>query len=366
MTQPSLQAGGGRSSESRYYGRSSKGNLYHGGALIAQHVTSACLRPSCPTASSYLLYTSRTQTLHARLLTPLHGAEQSPPQAGGNAVHNCPLCVDASTETQTAMRPHVEQLANTNDAGRVIEAGATLIACPPGGSTVVVQMPRGNIEGIQLRLLVLESIALRLSRGEFGAAFVEAATERVDLNFVVDWLGSAFLNHAACFVEQIGNAPDVCCLLAALRAGSCIAPGCKYAYATAGGRGEGTAWPEMPQRPAPDEVTHCQVTPQGSGETFPGKVARCCQAIREACEARGGPFLQAVVMSHLRYDLFSACISPVVQRVSIACLTCQAAPQLGCRSGSLIVHDKEAILDGLIVFGLRCSTAQCGTVTKLH
>jgi hypothetical protein len=33
---------------------------------------------------------------------------------------------------------------------------------------------------------------------------------------------------------------------------------------------------------------------------FPQKIARSCQALREACRARGGRFLRAVIMSHLK------------------------------------------------------------------
>ena len=39
-------------------------------------------------------------------------------------------------------------------SARAIEAGARIIAAPRGGTTVVLQMPRGNLEAVSHRLLV--------------------------------------------------------------------------------------------------------------------------------------------------------------------------------------------------------------------
>jgi elongator complex protein 1 len=47
---------------------------------------------------------------------------------------------------RAAMRPAASQLS-AGGATRALEEGATLIAAPQGKSTVVLQMPRGNLEG---------------------------------------------------------------------------------------------------------------------------------------------------------------------------------------------------------------------------
>lgn len=45
---------------------------------------------------------------------------------------------------------------------RQVEQGARLLAAPPHGVRVILQMPRGNLEGICPRVLVLAGIAAHL------------------------------------------------------------------------------------------------------------------------------------------------------------------------------------------------------------
>lgn len=45
---------------------------------------------------------------------------------------------------------------------RQVEQGARLLAAPPNGVRVILQMPRGNLEGICPRVLVLAGIAAHL------------------------------------------------------------------------------------------------------------------------------------------------------------------------------------------------------------
>ena len=236
-----VQESTGNAAECALFGLSAAGNLYRRSELVAQHVTSACLRQATSTAPAYLLYTTRSHTLHARPLRAPGG------EVGG--------------------------------AERAVEPGALLVACPPGGARVVLQMPRGNLEGVQLRQLMLEQIAVLVDAGQFGQAFREAAAARVDPNFLVDLLGPAFLAKAPNIVDDIADVSDLCDLLAALQPGSCLAPGGKYAAFAALHSLEAAA-------------------------NFDDKVRRCSAALRQACEARPASLLPAVIMAHLRYASF--------------------------------------------------------------
>lgn len=60
-----------------------------------------------------------------------------------------------------AMRPKAAQQAQDVTV-RAIEQGARLVACPASGLRAVLQMPRGNLEGICPRVLVLAGIAADL------------------------------------------------------------------------------------------------------------------------------------------------------------------------------------------------------------
>jgi IKI3 family len=147
--------------------------------------------------------------------------------------------------------------------------------------------------GIHLRAFTLEKIASLLTRHDFKAAFAEAAMMRVDLNFLVDFLGPAFLEHVNDFVDQIGDPGAICDLVSALKPGFCTAPGGKYAgvSATHGNSDQ------------PRDRDACDASSTAPDTGFLDKVSKCCTALRDVCKARGSHFLQAVVMSHLRCAL---------------------------------------------------------------
>jgi len=65
------------------------------------------------------------------------------------------------TAMHAAMRPQGAQGARDVTI-RAVEQGARLLAAPPHGVRVVLQMPRGNLEGICPRVLVLAGIAAHL------------------------------------------------------------------------------------------------------------------------------------------------------------------------------------------------------------
>jgi hypothetical protein len=245
---------------------------------------------------------------------------------------------------------------------------------------VVRSVHRGKVvqelAGVHLRLFTLESIARALVQHRFGDAMAKAAQYRIDLNYLVDFLGASFPKHAQEFVKQAPDDGAICDLLSALVPGSCIAPGGKYAFAApshftsntpemaesanteaeaVGGhrraaasasrtsatavapsgvagraRGGGSDIPEasiavhpvrggLEQPGAAFEVPRAvkqacramasnaekgfegpEVAVSTSAEPFPLKMQRSCEALRNACKERGGCFLRALIMSHLK------------------------------------------------------------------
>lgn len=59
-----------------------------------------------------------------------------------------------------------------------LPAGAALLSVPYGGIDTVLVMPRGNLEGICPRLLVLAAIAEALDAAAFSTAWELAVTHR--------------------------------------------------------------------------------------------------------------------------------------------------------------------------------------------
>ena len=92
---------------------------------------------------------------------------------------------------------------------RLVERGARLVSIFPSRPSIVLQMPRGNLEGISPRGLVLPYVMTKIQNGELHEAFDIMRRQRVDLNLIVDLNPSNFLSCVAdqliCQVEKIDN-----------------------------------------------------------------------------------------------------------------------------------------------------------------
>ncbi|KAL6751051.1 IKI3 family-domain-containing protein, partial [Haematococcus lacustris] len=130
---------------------------------------------------------------------------------------------------QAAMRPLAESAAARDVSVRAVEAGARLVAAPSGGTQLVMQLPRGNLEAVCPRPLVLAAVASALDTLDFAAAWALATAQRLDLNLLVDWAWPSFLAAAPTFVAAVPSPSDLNDLLFALRPDSVCAPGGMYA-----------------------------------------------------------------------------------------------------------------------------------------
>ena len=89
---------------------------------------------------------------------------------------------------------------------RDMERGTRLVAVLPSKPLAVLQMPRGNLEGVYPRALVLRYVMTRIDAGEYGEAFLEMRRQKVDLNLLVDMNPSKFIREGIqCFIEQVVN-----------------------------------------------------------------------------------------------------------------------------------------------------------------
>lgn len=92
---------------------------------------------------------------------------------------------------------------------RLVERGARLVSIFPSRPSLVLQMPRGNLEGISPRGLVLPYVMTKIQTGDLHEAFDIMRRQRVDLNLIVDLDPSNFLSCVAdqliCQIEKIDN-----------------------------------------------------------------------------------------------------------------------------------------------------------------
>lgn len=71
--------------------------------------------------------------------------------------------------------------------------------------TVVLQMPRGNLETISPRPLVLQAVRRHIQQSQYREAFLICRRHRIDLNFLCDWDLLKFKKDLGLFVDQIGD-----------------------------------------------------------------------------------------------------------------------------------------------------------------
>lgn len=88
---------------------------------------------------------------------------------------------------------------------RKIERGGQLITSVPHDSRTVLQMPRGNLEAIQPRVLSLVIIGELLNAHAYNKAFDLLRKQRINLNLLVDHNPVDFLAHIPEFIADINN-----------------------------------------------------------------------------------------------------------------------------------------------------------------
>lgn len=98
-----------------------------------------------------------------------------------------------------------ENMALDGYEPRNVERGARLVAIFPTTPSVVLQMPRGNLESISPRALVLPFIMLKIRSGDYHTSLDIMRRQRVDMNLVVDFDPVHFLEQGGAeqFVGQI-------------------------------------------------------------------------------------------------------------------------------------------------------------------
>ncbi|CAH1762567.1 10141_t:CDS:10, partial [Entrophospora sp. SA101] len=100
---------------------------------------------------------------------------------------------------------------------RRIERGSKIICAVYFDVNLVLQMPRGNLETIHPRALVLSSVKEFLNRFDYLSAFIACRKHRIDLNILYDHAPNLFLKNVQSFVTQIANVDFLNLFLSNLR-----------------------------------------------------------------------------------------------------------------------------------------------------
>ena len=100
---------------------------------------------------------------------------------------------------------------------RSVERGARLVAISPKSPTAILQMPRGNLEGVVPRALALPFVRSLISDCCYADAFDLMRRQRIDLNLIVDHNPIRFLDECELFIKQVGRTEYLNLFIASLQ-----------------------------------------------------------------------------------------------------------------------------------------------------
>ncbi|PWN23511.1 IKI3-domain-containing protein [Microstroma glucosiphilum] len=121
------------------------------------------------------------------------------------------------TNSSSLNGPGVRPASEAVSLDRRIERGARIVTAGPRQMALVLQMPRGNLERIFPRGMVLDRVRRELDRGRYKSAFLHCRSNRVDLNLLHDHNPAAFLRDVPKFIEQVNDVDHFNLFLSSLK-----------------------------------------------------------------------------------------------------------------------------------------------------
>lgn len=100
---------------------------------------------------------------------------------------------------------------------RNVERGSKLVTAIPTMMSLVLQMPRGNLETIYPRAMLVAGIRKLVDDKNYGRAFAYCRSQRVDMNILYDHRPEQFLANVGLFLEQLKDVSYIDLFLSSLR-----------------------------------------------------------------------------------------------------------------------------------------------------
>jgi len=172
---------------------------------------------------------------------------------------------------------------------RSIERGARLITAIPSAYSVVLQMPRGNLETIYPRALVLAGIRKAINEKNYRRAFFACRNHRVDMNILHDYAPKQFLTCVGIFIDQIKKSTHIDLFLSQLKEEDVAQTMYKDTL-------------DIDDHPVEANVESKKVTTNSDGPnllTRTSKINRICDAFLLNLQGREDTHLQNIVTSHV-------------------------------------------------------------------
>ncbi|XP_047675871.1 elongator complex protein 1 [Tachysurus fulvidraco] len=159
--------------EEQLVGLTERSHLYMGNSVIASNISSFVVN------DEFILLTTHSHTCRCFHLTTV-----------------------SIKDMQEALS---SETAQNDERVRRVERGSRIVTVVPQDTRLILQMPRGNLETIHHRALVLAQVRRWLDELKFRDAFECMRKLRINLNLIYDHNPSAFMENAELFLKQIAS-----------------------------------------------------------------------------------------------------------------------------------------------------------------
>ncbi|KIW05416.1 uncharacterized protein PV09_03927 [Verruconis gallopava] len=172
----------------------------------------------------------------------------------------------------------------TDERCRAVERGARIVTAMPTGYSVVLQMPRGNLETIYPRAMVLAGIRKSIEEKKYKKAFLACRNQRVDMNILHDHAPEQFMSSVGLFLDQLKKVEYIDLFLSQLRDEDVTK----------------TMYRETIQRKHVVKSNHSAAETKPEGELTPkSKTNRICDALLEQLQSRKATNLQNIITANV-------------------------------------------------------------------
>ncbi|KAL0955653.1 hypothetical protein HGRIS_001880 [Hohenbuehelia grisea] len=180
---------------SLFVGHADSGKLYASNDTSETSILLATNATSFTVASGFIIFTT---SAHEALFVPIHALQK--------------LFADDEVKDPKTLQSQWER--------RRVERGSKIVVAVPSVMALVLQMPRGNLETINPRPLVLEVVRQDMHAGDYRKAFMACRKHRIDFNVLVEDDKVNFLRNVSSFTEQVHEVDHINLFLTSLSQGS--------------------------------------------------------------------------------------------------------------------------------------------------
>lgn len=166
---------------------------------------------------------------------------------------------------------------------RNVERGAKLVTVIPSAYSLVLQMPRGNLETIYPRALVLAGIRASINEKNYKKAFKICRVQRVDLNILHDYAPEQFMQDIELFVKQVKKTESIDLVLSSLSEENVAE----------------TMYKETLRASTDEPVPGGNTALAATGIGAPSKVNSICNAFISVLQKDRAKHLQSIVTAHV-------------------------------------------------------------------